>query len=188
MDDRNIIALLFSRSEDGLQALEKKYGKSCRRIAEGILNDDRDAEECVNDAYLSLWSRIPPEKPESLSAYLFQTVRNIAVRRYRKNTAKKRNSTYDIALDELSEVLAAPKDVEGEILANELAEQIEAFLMTLNKEQRILFVRRYWYSDPIAELADMTGVREKTVSVKLYRIRKKLQQYLTEKGVYIHGT
>ncbi len=188
MDEQHIKELFLSRSEEGLAALEAQYGLVCRRIAGNILNNAEDAEECVNDAFLTLWNRIPPEDPASLSAYLYKVVRNIAISRYRQNTAKKRNSAYDVALDELAEVLAAPKDVEGEVLANELTEHIEAFLAELPREQRFLFVCRYWYSDTVPELAEKTGLREQTVSVKLFRIRNRLKQYLAEKGVYVHGT
>ena len=108
MEDGGIIALFFERSEQAIGELDRKYGPAAKRLAMNILADGRDAEECVNDACLAVWSTIPPQLPSSLGGYFCRIVRNIAAKRYRANVAQKRNSHYDAALDELSECLAAP--------------------------------------------------------------------------------
>ncbi|MBQ3866058.1 MAG: sigma-70 family RNA polymerase sigma factor, partial [Clostridia bacterium] len=92
MDDEKIIELFFARSEEALDALAQKYGRLLRGVAGNVLADPRDTEECLNDAYLALWNKIPPEKPDPLSAYVCRVVRNLAVKRYHRNTAEKRNS------------------------------------------------------------------------------------------------
>ena len=185
MDDREIIGLFFARSEQAIAELEKKYGNACKKIAENILHDPLDAEECANDAFLGVWNAIPPEEPECLPGYLFRIVRNLALKRYHANTAAKRNSYYDASLEELADCLPSLSSVEEEIEANELAAALDAFLGTLDRESRILFVRRYWYSDPIEDLAKRFGIRKHTVSVRLSRLRDKLKAFLQKEDMKV---
>ena len=183
MEDAAIIRLLFDRSERALAELSHKYGSLCGALARNILGSDQDAEECVNDAWLAAWNAIPPEKPNPLQAYLCRLTRNIAVTRYHAGKAAKRNSRYDVALDELEGCLAGRRTVEGELEGKELAQAIGRFLDGLNKEQRTLFVRRYWYADSVAELGRVTGAGSAAVSARLFRIRRKLKTYLEQEGM-----
>lgn len=185
MEDEKIIDLFFDRSEQALTELDAKYGKFCRRLSHNILNDRRDTEECLNDAYLALWNAIPPERPHPLLTYLCKTVRNLSLKLYHRKTALKRNSAYDVVMEELEDCLPSPDTVEAEADAKELTRLIEAYLDTLSQENRVIFIRRFWFSDSYADIARQTGLTEKTVSVRLTRLRKQLKQYLTEKGVII---
>ncbi|MCI8465355.1 MAG: sigma-70 family RNA polymerase sigma factor [Lachnospiraceae bacterium] len=182
MEDEKILELLFARSEEAIKALAEKYGTRCRKLAGSILGNDRDAEECVNDAYLGIWNTVPPKRPNSLSAYLLGIVRNCSTTRYHTNTAKKRNSFYDAALDELEECIPSGNGVEDVILAGELARLLNSFLETLKKEDRILFVCRYWYSDSVLELAKQFGMSSNRISVRLFRIRDRLRRFLQKEG------
>lgn len=184
-EDSQIIALFFARAEDAIAALSEKYGADCRRIAANILKNTLDAEECVNDAYLAAWNTIPPQRPDPLRAYLFRIVRNIAITRYHANTAEKRNSYYDAALAELEGCLAASDSVEDIIDADELSRQIDRFLAALDRESRMLFVRRYWYADSIESLAVRFHLQKNAVSVRLWRIREKLKIHLRKEGYII---
>lgn len=153
MEDAQIIELFFARSEDAISELDKKYGKLCHKLADNILASAQDAEECVNDAYLSTWNAIPPQRPESLPAFVGTLVRRCSITRYRANTAMKRNSHYDMCMEELETFLASPQQAaEEHYAARELAAAIERFLDTQSKENRVLFMRRYWYADSFAEI------------------------------------
>jgi len=183
MDDGKITELLFTRDEKALFHLDEKYGKLLRKIAKNILRDIRDAEECVNDAYLGVWSTIPPKRPDNLAAYVLRLVRNIAVKRYHANSAKKRNSFYDTALDELGDVFIAHDDVESSFELKETMEEVNCFLDSLPKDERIMFVKRYYLAESVANIARDVGKSAHYVSVKLSRTRAKLKNYLTEKGI-----
>lgn len=185
MDDVKIIELFFERSEQAINELSNKYGSVCIKVANNILNNKEDAEECVNDAYLGTWNTIPPQKPNPLLSYVCRIVRNLALKKYHFNTAIKRNSTYDVALDELENCIPSATTIEEEMDAIEMARMIDSFLETLDKEKRILFVRRYWCSDSIEDLAKLFGTSKHNVSVKLSRTREKLKKYLIKKGVSI---
>ena len=185
MDDSKIIELFFERSEQAIIELSKKYGSTCRKVAENILNDKLDSEECVNDAFLGVWNTVPPQKPDPLISYVCRIVRNLALKKYHENTAQKRNSIYDVALDEISDCIPASFSVENEIEAKEVAGLIDSFLEGLDRKSRVLFVRRYWYADSIEDLSDLFNKSKHYISVRLSRIRKALKQYLTEKGVSI---
>ena len=183
MEDGEIVALFFQRSEQALAELDKKHGRLCRRLAYRILNDQRDAEECVNDAYLGVWNAIPPAKPEPFVPFLCKIVRNLSLKELDRRGAAKRNSSYDVAMEELEGCLAAPDTVEETLDAKELAREIEGFLDTLRREDRVIFLQRYWFAAPYGEIGRSLGLSEKGISVRLVRIRKKLKRYLQEKEI-----
>ena len=183
MDDDRIIELFFARSEQAITELVRKYGTVCRRVAENILNDRRDAEECLNDAYLAVWNTVPPQRPDPLLSYVCRIVRNQALKRYHANTAQKRNSAYDAALEELGECFPAAGSPQEAAEAAEVARIVNAFLESLEPRDRILFVRRCWHADPIEELAGLFHMSRHAVSVRLSRIRKALRKRLEEEGV-----
>lgn len=183
MEDNNIIDLFFDRSEQAIRELDKKYGKVCHSLSYNILNSRQDAEECVNDAYLGTWNAIPPARPNPLLAFLCKIVRNLSLMRYHTNKAIKRGGSYTVALEELEDCLASPNTVEDTIEEQELVRLIEDFLDDLSPENRILLMRRYWFADSYREIAIRAGISEKSVSVRLTRIRKQLRNYLTEREV-----
>ncbi|MCH5325241.1 MAG: sigma-70 family RNA polymerase sigma factor [Eubacterium sp.] len=185
MDDSYIIDLFNERSESAVSELSKKYGPLCRSIAQNILKSREDAEECVNDAYLSVWNTIPPQKPASLSAYVGRIVRNKAVFRYRKNTAAHRNSYYDAALDDIVGYIASVGSVEDKYDENETAQLINGFLAELDKESRMIFLMRYWAGYSVKDVAKSFDMTSNNAAVKLSRIKERLKRYLEEKGVAI---
>jgi RNA polymerase sigma-70 factor (ECF subfamily) len=181
--DEEILSLFFARSEQSIRELDKKYGKLCYKIAFNILNNRQDAEECVNDAYLGAWNAIPPARPDPLRPYLCKIVRNLSLKRYYREKAAKRSSVYEVALQEIEHSLSSPHTITAEVETKELARLIEDFLDSLTKENRVLFMRRYAFSDTYADIARLMGISEKNVSVRLTRIRKHLRAYLREREV-----
>ena len=185
MDDEEIIGLFFERSEQAIQELDTKYGKTCHSLSYRILNDRQDAEECVNDAYFGAWNAIPPAHPDPLLAYIVKIVRNLSLKLYWKKEAAKRNSIFTVAMQEIDDCIADPKTVEGDVEAKELARIIENFLDTLSEKERVIFMRRYAYADPYADIARRVGISEKNVSVRLALIRRKMKQYWMEREVFV---
>ena len=184
MNDSKIIDLFFERSEQAIVELADLYGNQAMHIAENVLHNAHDAEECVNDAYLSVWNNIPPNRPSHLQAYLYKIVKNIALNRFDYNTSKKRNSNFDIALDELQDCIPAYKTVETEVMEHELRDAINAFLGTLSKEDRISFVARYWMGESVEKIAEKMGYSSRNIAVRLFRVRAKLKKYLKGSGYY----
>lgn len=185
IDDEKIIDLFFERSEQGIRELDNKYGAVCHNLSYNIVNNRQDAEECVNDAYLGAWNAIPPARPNPLLSYIVKIVRNISLKIYWRKEAAKRSSHYTIALEEIEACIADQKTVEDEIEARELARIIEDFLDTLTVENRVIFMRRYWFSDSYKNIAELVGLSEKNISVRLTRIREKMKQYLIEREVFV---
>ena len=178
-----ILDLFFERSEQAIWELDHTYGAAVRKTAGNLLRDPQDVEECVNDAYLGAWNSIPPQRPDPLVSYVCRIARNLAVSRLRSETAAKRNSSLDLVLEELEECIPAKTDVEGELEARELARAIDRFLEGLSCTDRYLFVRRYWFADPVREIAARSGQREIRVSVRLFRLREKLRKHLQKEGL-----
>ena len=185
IDDEKIIDLFFERSEQGIRELDNKYGAVCHNLSYNIVNNRQDAEECVNDAYLGAWNAIPPAKPNPLLSYIVKIVRNISLKIYWRKEAAKRSSHYTIALEEIEACIADQKTVEDEIEARELARIIEDLLDTLTVENRVIFMRRYWFADSYKDIAELVGLSEKNISVRLTRIREKMKQYLIEREVFV---
>lgn len=186
MDDSAIIALFFERSEKAIAELSSKYGGKIYNTAFNILQNRQDAEECANDTYLSVWNAIPPQRPDSLPAFVCRIARNISVNRSRRNSSGKRGGGQcDMCLDELSECVSSKENVEAQYAAKELGALIDEFLNQLNKKNRMIFVRRYWYLDSFEQIAEYSGLRETAVRMRLSRIREKLKVFLEKRGVDI---
>ncbi len=183
MEDAKIIELLFERQEQALRELEKQYGKLCYQLSLRIVSDKRDAEECVNEAYLGVWNAIPPARPRSLSAFLCRIVRNISLNCYHRKKAEKRNSEYDLALHEWEEVTGKEDPVAERAELKETVRTIQGFLDTLSSQDRKLFFRRYWFFESHGMISRETGLSEKNVSVRLSRLRRKCREYLEERGL-----
>ena len=185
MEDSQIVALFFERSEQAISELDKKYGAAVTRTAANILHDRQDAEECVNDAYLGCWNSIPPHRPSPLGSYVCRIVRNLAVSRLRARGAAKRNGGFALVLDELAECIPSGGDLEEEMEARELLAAVNRFLAALDYEDRFLFVRRYWFADPVKEIAAASHSSEPRVSARLFRLRGKLRKTLIKEGLLV---
>ena len=185
LKDQEIVELFFERSEQAITELILKYGAAIRRVASNILNNPQDMEECQSDTYLQVWNRIPPTRPNHLGAYVCRIARNVCLKRYHSNTAEKRNTHYDVALQELEATIPALSTVESDYEAKELTQYLNAFLRELGREDRYLFMRRYWYGDDVGEIARNLGMTPHNVSVRLFRLRQKLQTYLHKEGMIL---
>lgn len=185
MEDSRIIDLYFERSEEAITRTAEKYGRLCRSIALRIVGSYEDAQECENDTYVAAWNAMPPIRPHILSAFLSRISRNIALNRYEYNKAGKRNSQFDLVLDELEECLASSYSVEDTYIAGEVAGMINAFLEKMKTETRVMFVRRYYYADSVKEIAERLAVSESKVKTTLFRVRQELKDYLEAQGVQV---
>lgn len=180
MEDHKIIHLLWERAESALDALAAKFGPRLMSTARNILGNRQDAEESVSDTYFAIWNSIPPQKPEPLAGFVYKTGRNLALKRLRYQTAQKR-SAYEVSLDELAECIPAPALGET-VEARELGRAIDAFLDTLSRDSRNIFLRRYWFGDSIRQIAQHYGTSANAVTVRLSRCRKQLGDYLMKEG------
>lgn len=181
MEDKRIFQLLWQRAEAAIEVMTKHYGPRLYRTAMNILGRHEDAEESVNDTYLAVWDAIPPETPEPLAGYVYKTGRNLALKRLRHDTAQKRRRDYDLSLEELEGCLAGAS-LQDEIDARLLGRAIDRFLDTLPAQNRILFLRRYWFGDSVLDIAKDRDMSQNAVSVSLSRTRDKLRIYLTKEG------
>ena len=184
MEDQHIVELYWARDEEAIRHTADRYGQYCSAIAYNILSVREDSEECVNDTYLDAWNSMPPHRPNVLSAFLGKITRRIAIDRWRVSRAQKRGGgEMALALDELSECVAAQSDVTREVETLEVAAGVQRFLGTLSDTERRIFVRRYWHMEPIADLAERFGFGQSRVKSMLHRTRAKLRRYLEEEGL-----
>lgn len=181
MEDTAIIELFFARDESALREADAKYGARLNRLARSITGDERDAEECVSDAYLAAWKAIPPTRPANLYAFLCRIARNLSLNCFDRSRAQKRCAEVVPLSAELEQVFAAPP---GASAPTGIAEALDRFIRTLDEDTRLIFVRRYFYGDPLPVIAELTGICENNLSARLFRARKRLGKMLQKEGLY----
>ena len=186
MNDSEIINLYWARCESAISETSNKYGGYCNTIAMNILHNREDSEECVNDTFFGAWNSIPPERPSLLKPFLGRITRNFALNKYKAYSAKKRGGgTVELLLNELEDCIPSGRNVEAEYEAGVVAGLISVFLDSVSKEQRIIFIRRYWYADKMTEISKRYGISENNIKSILYRTRIKLKKHLEKEGISI---
>jgi len=184
MEDKKIIELYFERNELAIEETKRCFGRYCMNIALNILGSAEDAEECVNDTYLRLWNNIPPHRPESFLAYIGKIIRNIALDKYRKKVAQKRNIGHTpLVLEELAECVSDSSQPEFSDV--DLKDTLNSFLSTLKKENLQIFMRRYWYMDSVKDIANRLNISESKVKTILFRTRMALKSHLSKEGITV---
>ncbi len=186
MDDEKIIALYWQRKETAVRETKIKYGRYCYSIAQNILGDREDAEECENDTYLDAWKSMPPAKPRVLSVFLGTITRRIALDRWRCRTAAKRgNGESVLSLCELEECIPAEQTIGDRLDTAQLAEHISVFLRALPEAESNVFLRRYWYCDSVDAICHRYGFGKSKVKMMLLRTREKLRAHLEKEEIFI---
>ena len=183
MDDQSIVELYLQRDENAIKESRNKYEAYCYRIAMNILSVAEDVEECINDTWISVWNRIPPVIPKSLKAFLGKLVRDISLSRYRAVHAKKRYNGIELILDELAECIPSEQDIQESLEQKELSGTVNGWLDSLPQEDRVLFVKRYYYGETVKQLSEMQSCTENQMAQKMMKLRNKLKAHLLSGGV-----
>lgn len=184
MEDAQIIALFEQRNQEAVSETCRKYGGYCRTIAGNLLPRE-DAEECVNDAWLRAWESIPPAKPLCLRAYLGKLTRSLCISRWRRLQAQKRGGGMSLLLSELEDCLPDPRGVEETVETRTLSRLMSDWLRALPREDRVLFLRRYWYGTAVKELAAELGCTENQMAQRMRKLRVALRLRLEQEGISI---
>ena len=186
LSDGQIIELYYSRDESAISETDKKYGKMLYGIAYNALHDTQACEECKNDAYLAAWKAIPPAKPRSLGAYLSVIMRRLSINRYYSESAKKKiPSEMTLSMEECSDFLPDPDSLEDDVSARELGSMINGFVSSLPEKKRYVFMGRFWFFDPVKDIAEELDTSESNVYKEIVKIKTELKEYLEERGITI---
>ncbi len=185
MEDPKIIELFWQRDEQAIAATEARYGRLCHRLAENILNNHEDAQECVADMLVQAWHSIPPEKPVHFRAWLCRIVRNLALNRWNKIHAQKRGSGVMALFDELEDCIPSPNGIEEVMEEMELSAVISQWLRSLDREDRVLFLRRYWFGEALQDLAKERQTDPGLLAGRMFRLRRSLRKHLEKEGVLL---
>ena len=185
MEDNEIIELFWQRSQRAIAETDQKYGGRLQTLSMNILHDRQDAGECVNDTYHATWNTLPPERPNYFFAYLAKLARNFSFGKYDYYHAQKRCVTVVELSDEIENCIPAPNDLEQKLDSKEIGRIISTFLYEQSSEMRAVFVRRYWYMDPIKDIAEMFQISESKVKSILFRMRNKLREHLEEEDIHL---
>ncbi len=184
MTDDKILDLLFQRSQQGLAEARKKYEEKLFRLADNILENRLDADECVNDAFLAAWNSIPPQRPDPLLPWLYSTARNIAMNRCRVSSAQKRGGGWiPLAFDELRDITENEDTPEKALDRRELIRALNRFLSHVSQKDRALFLGRYYAGESYSAMAQRLNMTEHSCQVRVSRLRKKLKDHLKKEGL-----
>lgn len=184
MEDVQIVSLYWNRDQSAISESNIKYGQMLKRISLSVVQNQEDSDECVNDTYLKVWDTIPPQKPNSLAAYLGRITRNISINRWYENHTQKRGGA-NVLITELSDCIPSPYSVEKEIEASELSAVITKWLYSIAQDDRVLFLRRYWFGESLNSLAEECATTPNRLAGRMYRLRKKLKLTLEKEGIYL---
>ena len=183
MEDEQIVSLYWQRSESAIRETETKYSRYLTKIAYNILSDMEDSRESVNDTYLAAWNSMPPHRPGVLSTYLAKITRRISIDRFRYRTREKRKgSEYEISLSELGDCVSGGNTTEDAVNVKLLADAIGIFLRLQPEEARNAFIGRYYFLDPLKDVAAYCGMTESKCKTVLFRTRQALKEYLIKEG------
>ena len=182
MDDKTIVDLYWSRSEDAICQTDAVYGRKLFCLAERILHDAQDSEESVSDTYMKTWETIPPTRPAYFYAYLAKICRFFALGKLDWKTAAKRKAEV-VSLTEEMALCIPDQRREAEMAAKDIGRAMNEFLGSLSQESRVIFLRRYWFCDTIAEIAGRYGISESKVKMRLHRTRNQLADFLRKEGI-----
>lgn len=185
MDDKALIDLYWARDEEAIKETTKKYGRLCSYIANNILKNIEDCEECLNDTYFAVWNAIPIQRPHRFSVFISRITRNLALKKWEYLSAAKRNPSAVLSLDELGDCVSGTFSVESEIENKRIESTIATFLWEQGYEKRNIFVRRYWYFDSIEAICKSTGFSQSKVKSILYEMRLKLRKCLESGGIEV---
>lgn len=184
MEDTKIIELYWMRNEDAIAETEAAYGRRLRRLANRILGNSEDAEESVSDTYMKTWETIPPKRPTYFYAFIASICRHLSFHKVDWNQAAKRNAEV-VTLTQEMELCIPDTSRDRELEAKEIGKALNAFLEDLPQQTRMIFLRRYWHVDTIAEIAQRYGITESKVKMQLSRTRAKLCTYLEQEGIQV---
>lgn len=184
MDDKAIMDLYWARSENAISETASKYGAYCYTIAYNILSSREDSEESVNDTYLAAWNTMPPKRPDHLAAFLGKMTRYISLDRWKKRSRVKRGGgEVPLCLEELENCVSGRESTEDAVIRKETLAGLNRFLDALPEAERKVFLCRYWYLDPIADIAERFGFTQSKTASMLHRTRGKLNKYLAKEGL-----
>ena len=184
MEDAKIIDLYFARSEEAICQTDAAYGKRLFNLADRILRNAQDSEKSVSDTYLKTWETIPPKRPAYFYAYLAKICRSFALGKLDWKAAAKRKADVVSLTDEMALCIPDQRK-EAEMSAKEIGRAMNGFLENLSQESRVIFLRRYWFCDSIAEIAERYGISESKVKMRLHRTRKQLADFLNKEGITV---
>lgn len=184
MEDFKIVDLYWERSERAISETRTKYERMLSGISYSLLRSDEDAEECVNDTYLSAWNSMPSDRPIYLGAYLSKIIRALSIDKFRSKHSKRRGGFEELC-EELDECIPDPSSIQAQYENGQLAKAINRFIAELPEEKRVIFIRRYFYSDSVEQIAARMGFTSSKVKTSLFRMREELRQILEKEDMLV---
>ncbi|MET8678978.1 sigma-70 family RNA polymerase sigma factor [Streptomyces sp. NPDC004647] len=170
LEDRLLAVRAGEGDDDAFAVLVRRHGASLLALARHLLGNPADAEDAVQDAFLSAWRRLPEFRGDAaFRTWMYRIVTNRCL-----NTLRRRAPT--LPLEAVPEPAArnagsAPERVaESDAATTALAQA----LSKLSADQRACWVLRELHGMHYEEIAQVMGTSEQSVRGRLFRARRSL--------------
>lgn len=173
---------LKHKDEKALEWFIDRYAAYVNTIIYNIIGlsaSAADIEEVSSDVFFTLWVNAKNISPGKVKAYLGGVARNKA-----KEHARKTGTGVSLEDDV---ILISEENLEQAFEEREQARFIREAILAMKDPEREIFLRHYYYYQPITEISKEMGINASTVKMKLHRGRKVLKEKLI-KGGYTIGT
>ncbi len=175
LEEKEILDRLRRGDPVGLEALIDRYAPLVCAVAARVLAGRREEqEEIISDVFLAAWKDRKKLRPGQVKGWLATVARNRAINRLRDRWE-------ELPLEE-DALLLSPDAPHVEAEQGELREILARALSSLEKADRELFVRHYYYGQTVARAAEEMGMNLSTAKTRLRRGREHLKDYLREVG------
>lgn len=182
-DDAELVRRALARDADAFRTIMQRYNRRLYRIARSVLRNSTDAEDAVQEAYVSAFTHLAGHRGEfSLAAWLARITMNEALGRLRGQ-----HSTVDVATLEHSrtnaEIIQFPlsashDDPERTMAQRQILQLVEQATDKLPEVYRLVFVTRVIEGMSVEETADLLGIKPETVKTRLHRARALVRDQL----------
>lgn len=178
MHERIILRKLRAGDPAALERLMDLYLPYVSAIVWNILHDampKEDCEEVVSDVFLAAWNQARQLEPGHVKAWLGAVARNRARNRLRQigRTVPLEDSVLELPGDE---------DPQADVERREERAAVRRAVDSLPPEDREIFLRHYYYAQPVRTIGEVMGFPESTVKTRLRRGRMRLKEFLTGEG------
>ena len=180
MEERDKLRRLKRGEESALVWFIDRYAAYVASIVSrvlGAVGSRADVEEVSSDVFFVLWNSAGQVEPGKVKAYLGGVARNKAREHARRNGTA-------LPLEEDALVFSG-EDLEHRFAAQEQAEFLRRAILAMPFPEREIFLRHYYYCQPLASIAAEMDINLSTVKTKLRRGREKLKQTLIEGGYHV---
>ena len=184
-DDAELVRRALARDDTAFRIIMERNNRRLYRIARGILRNDAEAEDVVQEAYVNAFTHLDGFRGDSsLTTWLARITMNEALGRLRRERLAVDLDTFEAQRTE-AQIIQFPQtvtsdDPERTMAQREILQLVERATDNLPEIFRIVFITRVIEGMSVEETADLLGLRPETVKTRLHRARRLVREQLNK--------